>query len=199
MKKLLGCTISVACLVVCFNAVGANLTPKLKDTPALSLPFVDEVQTEEVEGVYEVAIEDSNMVDFSVLEPEESRSWGKDTNGVVPVIVSPPAWNDTAVFSWANIAAEFPSGQAALYEYIADNIRHPIPIEKGDVKRSICQFIVELDGTISNVVVVRSAGDLLLDKEAIRLVYSMPKWKPAILQEKAVRYRVTIPITFQGE
>ena len=63
--------------------------------------------------------------------------------------------------------------------------------------RVICQFIVEKDGSIGNITVVRTSGNESLDNEAIRVIQSMPKWKPGLQRGKPVRVKYTLPINFR--
>ncbi|MBQ1858427.1 MAG: energy transducer TonB [Paludibacteraceae bacterium] len=91
----------------------------------------------------------------------------------------------------------FPGGQEALFKYLTDNVIYPqIAKENGIEGRVICTFVIEPDGSISNVEVVRSGGDPSLDKEAVRVIKSMPKWKPGKQRGQAVRVKFTIPVKF---
>lgn len=107
-----------------------------------------------------------------------------------------------AVSSEANeelpdIEAEFPGGIDAMMNYMTENIRYPqSSIEKDEQGRVFLSFTVEVDGSISNVKVEKGISDSL-NFEAIRVVKSMPKWKPAILADKPVKSTVRIPINFK--
>lgn len=91
----------------------------------------------------------------------------------------------------------FPGGQEALFKYLTDNVIYPaIAKENGIQGRVVCTFVVEKDGRITNVEVVRSGGDPSLDKEAVRVIKSMPKWKPGKQRGQAVRVKFTIPVKF---
>ena len=92
---------------------------------------------------------------------------------------------------------QFPGGQLALMEWIKQNKVYPQEaIDKGIEGRVIVKFTVEEDGTVTNGKIVRGV-DPLLDKEALRLVSIMPKWKPARLDDKDIRTFYTLPITFK--
>jgi protein TonB len=81
-------------------------------------------------------------------------------------------------------------------EYIAKNLRYPeVAAENGIQGRVFVQFVVEPDGRVSNVKVIRSV-DPALDKEAVRVVESSPKWKPGKQRGKPVRVSFTFPIIF---
>lgn len=91
----------------------------------------------------------------------------------------------------------FPGGDRKLMEYLSENIRYPEECEEICIQgRVIVSFIVEKDGSISNVKVAKSL-DPLLDKEAVRVVSGMPKWIPGRQNGVAVRVRYIIPVTFR--
>ena len=93
---------------------------------------------------------------------------------------------------------EFPGGGQEMMRFIGENIVYPVEAaQKGIQGRAICQFVVEKDGSISNVVVIRSSGDRDLDNEAIRVVQSMPQWKPGKQRGVPVRVKYTIPVSFR--
>lgn len=92
---------------------------------------------------------------------------------------------------------EFPGGQGALFKFLAETVKYPfLAQERGIEGRVICQFVVNKDGTITDVEVVRSGGDPLLDNEAIRVLQSMPNWNPGEQDGEPVRVRYTVPINF---
>lgn len=106
--------------------------------------------------------------------------------------------NENVVFKVVETMPSFPGGDAALMKFISDNVRYPaIAQENGIQGRAICQFTVEKDGSITDIQIVRSAGDETLDKEAKRVIKSMPKWSPGKQRGKAVRVSYTIPINFR--
>jgi protein TonB len=84
-----------------------------------------------------------------------------------------------------------------LYQYLAKQIRYPEADKKNKVEgRVILQFVVEKDGSISSITVLKSASETLA-AEAIRVVSNMPKWKPAKNNGMAVRSRFVLPIAFK--
>lgn len=91
---------------------------------------------------------------------------------------------------------EFPGGIEAMYEYLANNIDYPQAcIDNGVQGKAYVKFTVEKDGSISNLEVIKSAHKLL-DKEAVRVIATMPKWKPGRQLNKVVRVNYTLPINF---
>ena len=100
------------------------------------------------------------------------------------------------VFEVVERMPQFPGGVAAQVEYFKKNLRYPAEAKKaGTQGRVVVQFFVNKDGSISNVKVLRGV-DPALDAEAIRLVNSMPKWKPGMQKGKAVTVKYTVPVLF---
>ncbi|MCD8296723.1 MAG: energy transducer TonB, partial [Prevotella sp.] len=109
----------------------------------------------------------------------------------------PPKEEETKVFDVVEEMPSFPGGQGALMEYLQKNIKYPVvAAENGIEGRVIVRFVVSKDGSISNVTVVRSV-DSALDKEAIRVVESMPKWIPGKQNGASVNVNFTLPVTFK--
>lgn len=103
----------------------------------------------------------------------------------------------TPVFEVVERMPQFPGGVAAQVEYFKKNLRYPAEAKKaGTQGRVVVQFFVNKDGSISNVKVLRGV-DPALDAEAIRLVNSMPKWKPGMQKGKAVTVKYTVPVLFK--
>lgn len=97
----------------------------------------------------------------------------------------------------AEVMPEFPGGMAACLKYLAQNVKYPETAYKnGKQGKVIVQMVIEKDGSIDHVSIVRSI-DPDLDAAAARVVKAMPKWKPATIKDKAVRCRYTIPVTFK--
>ena len=93
--------------------------------------------------------------------------------------------------------AEFPGGMQAMQAYMSQNIQYPAQaMAEGIQGKVVLTFIVEKDGSISNVTVIRSQGELL-DNEAIRVVKRMPNWTPGMQGGKPVRTKFTLPIPFR--
>ena len=92
---------------------------------------------------------------------------------------------------------EFPGGMTALMKYLRDNIRYPDEARKQNKQgRCFVSFVVETDGSISDITIKKSAGDEALDKEAMRVVSTMPKWKPGTQGGETVRVQFTLPISY---
>lgn len=101
------------------------------------------------------------------------------------------------IVNWAEKMPEYPGGQAALFAFLNKNLRYPtLQQELGIQGKVICQFVVNKDGSIIDIEVVKSV-DPALDKEAMRVISQMPKWTPGFQQDKTVRVKYTLPINFK--
>ena len=108
-----------------------------------------------------------------------------------------PKEEETKVFDVVEQMPQFPGGQQALLEYLSKNIKYPVIAEENGVQgRVIVTFVVERDGSITDVKVVKSV-DPSLDKEAQRVVKAMPHWIPGKQNGSAVRVKYTVPVTFR--
>lgn len=104
---------------------------------------------------------------------------------------------DSVIFEVVEEMPDFPGGMKALMEYLSQNIKYPAEAHaKGTQGRVIVCFVVKKDGSIDNIKVVRSV-DPYLDKEAIRVITAMPKWKPGKQRGQAVNVRFTVPVAFR--
>ena len=101
------------------------------------------------------------------------------------------------VFDVVEVMPQFPGGQIAMMKYIMENMKYPKQAMKEGIQgRVAVRFIVEKDGSISDVKPILSVHPLL-NKEAVRVVKSMPKWTPGKQNGKPVRVRFNLPIMFK--
>ena len=92
----------------------------------------------------------------------------------------------------------FPGGQEALLYFLSQNVKYPpIAQENGIQGKVVVQFVVAKDGKIEEVEVLRSGGDPSLDKEAVRVIKSMPRWEPGKRRGKPIRVKYTLPLNFR--
>ncbi len=109
----------------------------------------------------------------------------------------PPKEEETKVFDVVEQMPSFPGGPSALMQYLSSNIKYPVVAEENGVQgRVVCTFVVEKDGSITDVRVVKSV-DPSLDREAMRVVKAMPRWIPGKQNGSAVRVKYTVPVTFR--
>ena len=115
----------------------------------------------------------------------------------VPVEVEEEEVVEQEIFQIVEEMPAFPGGEAKLMEYVTKNIKYPqIARETGIQGRVFVGFVVEPDGSVSNVKVLRGIGGGC-DEEAMRVVKSMPKWKPGKQRGKAVRVSYMLPVNFK--
>ncbi len=146
-------------------------------------------------------VEVLNVVENDV-ETETIEIQAEDTKE--EVVIAPPVEaveeeeEEQTIFVVVETMPEFPGGQQALFKYLSENVKYPVIAQENGIQgRVICQFVVNKDGSIVDVEVVRSGGDASLDKEAVRVIKSMPKWKPGKQRGKAVRVKYTVPVNFR--
>ncbi len=129
------------------------------------------------------------------LEIDESEA--DENTEIEPVDVQPQEEEDEVVnFYVIENKPEFPGGEAAMFKYIQEHTKYPeIAKENGITGKVFVQFVIGKDGSITDVKVIRSI-DPYLDKEAVRVVKSMPKWKPGSQRGKPVKVSFQLPINF---
>ena len=136
------------------------------------------------------------MVTAQEVSPKDSLA-AKEAEKKVLLAAQEAADKEDVVYKVVEQMPEFPGGDKALWTFLVENVKYPsVAKENGIYGRVICQFIVEKDGSISNVEAVKSSGERSLDNEAIRVIKMMPKWKPGRQQKEPVRVRYTLPINF---
>ena len=152
--------------------------PAVQEVEVLNV-VEDDVETETIE----INTEDDKDVEVVIAPPVEAPVEEEEEEVIFVVVESMP---------------EFPGGQQALFKYLAENVKYPVIAQENGIQgRVICQFVVNKDGSIVDVVAVRSSGEPSLDKEAIRVIQSMPKWKPGKQRGKPVRVKYTVPVNFR--
>ncbi len=112
-----------------------------------------------------------------------------------PVVEKPEVENK--VFDVVEQMPSFPGGNAALMKYLSENIKYPVVAQENGIQgRVVVSFVVERDGSITDVRVVKSV-DPSLDKEATRVVKGMPNWIPGKQNGSAVRVKYNVPVAFR--
>ncbi|MDD3561652.1 energy transducer TonB [Petrimonas mucosa] len=153
--------------------------------PAPETPEIIQVVEEKVETRIEINTEDDaskRQMETFVPPPPPKPKVEEVTEEIFVVVEEQP---------------EFPGGNAAMMKFLSDNIKYPVIAQENGIQgRVITNFVVERDGSITDVQVVRGV-DPSLDKEAVRVIQSMPKWKPGKQRGSAVRVRFTLPVVFR--
>ncbi|MDD2644702.1 MAG: energy transducer TonB [Bacteroides sp.] len=176
-----------------------EIIPITQQQPEQAPPPPPEVIEEapQVAEVLNIVEDDADIKDTRLASSEETGekiSVGKYVPVAVEVVEEPV---EEEIFEVVEEMPEFPGGPAEMMKYLNNNIRYPtIAQENGIEGRVIVQFVVNSDGTIVDANVVRSV-DPFLDKEALRVINSMPKWKPGKQRGKSVRVKYTLPVMFR--
>ena len=146
-----------------------------------------------------------NVVDDDVELEQQDILTSEDTQEAAQTAVyTPPAAVEEEeeeaaqqIFTVVEEMPEFPGGMNELLKYLAKSIKYPVIAQENGIQgRVICAFVVNRDGSIVDAEVLRGV-DPSLDKEALRVIMSMPKWKPGKQRGKPVRVKYTVPVTFR--
>ena len=159
---------------------------EVKPPPPPPPPKVVEVLNiveDDVEIEDELEIQDTEADDETVID-------------VAPVIQEEEEVDEGQVFFIVEDMPEFPGGELALRKFIANAVKYPVIAQENGIQGKVyVNFVVDKDGSITNARIARGV-DGSLDKEALRVVNSLPKWKPGKQRGKPVRVSYTVPINF---
>ena len=153
--------------------------------PAPEAPEVIEVVETKVETTIDIRTEDdaSRVQQETYVPPPPPKPKVEEVTEEIFVVVEEQP--------------EFPGGNTAMMKFLSDNIKYPVIAQENGIQgRVITNFVVERDGSITDVQVVRGV-DPSLDREAIRVVKSMPKWKAAKMTGRSVKCYFNLPISFK--
>ena len=147
------------------------------------------------EEIIEIAENDANVEETTIQASDETDKAVEVK--YVPVEVEEEEVEEQQIFQVVEEMPEFPGGMAECMKWLSKNMKYPtISQENGVQGRVIVQFVVNRDGSIVDAVVA-SGVDPYLDKEALRVVGLMPKWKPGKQRGKEVRVKYTLPVMFR--
>ena len=152
----------------------------------------DEIKLDEVQksdkAVGAFPVEGNDEVGGAVLKAKEDIAAPEPPKHVV---------EETKIFTVVEQMPMYPGGDAALMGYLRDNIKYPtVAAENGVQGRVVVGFVVERDGSITDVNILRGV-DPSLDREAMRVVKSMPRWNPGKQNGSAVRVKYQVPVSFR--
>lgn len=150
----------------------------------------DEIKLEEVEksnkSIGSFNVEGNDEVGGEVLKAKEEIK-----------APEPPKHEENKIFTVVEQMPMYPGGDAALMQFLSSNIKYPtVAAENGVQGRVVVGFVVEKDGSITDVNVMRSV-DPSLDREAMRVVKNMPRWTPGKQNGSAVRVKYQVPVMFR--
>lgn len=171
-----------------------------RDSNVILEPEIEEPETPETPDVPQQApVNPPPAEEIKEKETEPDPPKKDPPTKQIPVIKGPEVQPvvQAEIVDFPDVEASFPGGAAAMKQWIQQNVQYPeIARELGDQGRVYVTFVVEPDGGISNVDVMRGGLTDELNKEAKRLVRNMPNWSPGEVKGKPVRARCRLPITF---
>jgi len=141
-------------------------------------------------------VDDKTDIDEE-LDIDDSEADDKTVIEVAPIIQQEEEQaEESQVFFIVEDMPEFPGGELALRKFIANAIKYPVIAQENGIQGKVyVNFVVDKDGSITNAKIARGV-DPSLDKEALRVVNSLPKWKPGMQRGKPVKVSYTVPISF---
>jgi protein TonB len=179
--------------------------PVARETQKFTAPVIkkDELVKEDNQLKQMDKLDDKAAVGNQDVEGSKNRTVEAVRNDIAvntpppPPAAAPTEVVTNKVFDVVEVMPSFPGGNGALMSYLSSNVKYPVVAQENGVQgRVIVSFVVERDGSISDVKVVRSV-DPSLDREAARVVKSMPKWNPGKQNGSAVRVKYNVPVSFR--
>ena len=153
-------------------------------------------QAQKPAEVIEIIKDEIDQQESEIISTEEVVYVAEVSNEGMIVVDDEP--EEEQIFQVVEQPAEFPGGMQAMYKWLSDNIQYPrISRDNNSQGRTILRFVVNSDGSIQGIEVIKSSGDMYLDKEAVRVVGEMPRWSPGKQAGKAVRCWFTLPVMFR--
>lgn len=177
--------------------------PVARETQKFTAPVIkkDELVKEENQVKQMDQLDDKVAVGTENKEGVKDRTVEAVRNDIAVAAPPPPPAPkpevSNKVFDVVEEMPSFPGGTGALMSFLSSNIKYPVVAQENGVQgRVIVGFVVERDGSITDVKVMRSV-DPSLDREAQRVVRAMPRWKPGKQNGSAVRVKYTVPVVFR--
>ena len=151
-----------------------------------------------VTEVLNVVDDDVELEQQDIISSEDDASAAQtETFGAPVVEEEEEAESAQQFFTVVEKQPEFPGGTAELFKYLSKAIKYPVIAQENGIQgRVVCSFVVNRDGSIVDIQVMRGV-DPSLDKEAVRVISEMPKWKPGEQRGKPVRVRFILPVQFR--
>ncbi len=145
-----------------------------------------------------VVEDDVEFEQQDIITSEDSQTEAQIQAYVPPAVEEEEEESAQQIFTVVEKMPEFPDGgMQGLLQYLARNIKYPVIAQENGIQgRVVCSFVVNRDGSIVDIEVLRGV-DPSLDKEAVRVLGTMPKWKPGEQRGKPVRVKYTVPVMFR--
>lgn len=152
-------------------------------------------QSVTIADIIEIVDDDADIEETTIASTEDQTEYIEIKEFDNVVVEEEP--QEEAPFMVVEKMPEFPGGMTALMQYLTKNIKYPSVCRENNIQgRVLIQFIVNKDGSIVEPEVVKSVNPYL-DKEALRVISTMPKWSPGEQRGKPVRVKYTVPVNFK--
>jgi len=147
--------------------------------------------------VLNIVEDNANIQQVDIISSEDNQQAAQTQTYVPPAPVEEEEEDAQQIFQVVEKMPEFPGGTTAMMSFISKAIKYPVVAQENGIQgRVVCSFVVNRDGSIVDAEVVRGI-DASLDKEALRVISTMPKWKPGEQRGKPVRVKFTLPVQFR--
>lgn len=178
-----------------------KVVERVKSSVKFTAPVIkkdDEVKPEdEIKTQDELMQSKTAIGTFDVKGNDDANGEVLKAKEVITQPEPPKHVEENKVFDVVEQMPSFPGGPSALLQYLSSNVKYPVVAQENGVQgRVVVSFVVEKDGSVTDVQVVRSV-DPSLDKEAVRVVKSMPHWIPGKQNGSAVRVKYNVPVSFK--
>ena len=213
LSLLMGFVVGLAVLFVSFEWTSTEVTVATEKDQVQDIIAEEEIEITRPENTpppppppaAPVVAEELNIVEDDVeLEQQEIVSSEDDATAAqqetfvaAPVVEEEEEEEEQQIFTVVEKQPDFPGGTAELMKFLSKNIKYPVIAQENGIQgRVVCSFVVNRDGSIVDIQVMRGV-DPALDKEAVRVIGTMPKWKPGEQRGKPVRVRFILPVQFR--
>lgn len=141
-------------------------------------------------------VEDDVEIEDDDIDIDADADMDTEVEEYIPIEMEEEEINETEIFTVVESMPRFPGGEAELYKYLSKNIVYPTMAQESGVQgRVYVTFVVEVDGSITDIKILRGIGGGC-DEEAVRVVRSMPRWNPGKQRGQPVRVQYNLPVRF---
>ncbi|MDR0750763.1 MAG: TonB family protein [Tannerellaceae bacterium] len=164
-----------------------------EDTPPPPPPPPPPVASE----VLNVVEDNVELEQQEIISSEDNQMEAQVQTYVAPAVVEEEEESSQQIFTVVEEMPQFPGGDGELLSFLGRSIKYPVIAQENGIQgRVTCSFVVNRDGSVVDAEILRGV-DPSLDKEALRVINTMPKWIPGKQRGKPVRVKYTVPVTFR--
>lgn len=192
MNKLI--ITSIFIFSFCVLSFGQVAAQKLDSAAIEEEVVVEEVQKQDV-VVKEAQKQDSTVVKQEVVVEKVQEEVQAEAPAQEEAVLEES--DDNSLYVMVQVMPEFPGGVDSMKVFINSNMNYEkIATTKTTDELARIEFVIEKDGSMSNLAILKTSGNKAFDNEAMRVVRTMPEWSPGVLEGKLVRTKIIIPVRF---